>query len=537
MKRQLPRLANEAFDLLVIGGGITGACIVRDAARRGLRCALVEKGDFASAASSANSKLIHGGLRYLRNFELKLVRESLRERRIWQRIAPHLVQPLAFLLPVFGSDADRVKLSLGLTLYDWLAFDRTWLDDPLQRIPGHRWLEKSAVAAREEVLDTPALKGAFVYHDAQMYSPERLALECLIDADAHGAAVANYVEAERLLLRDGRVLGATVRDRLLFDVFDIQAKETIVAIGPWTDLFLERALGRPATHKLQRSKGIHLVVPAVTKTFALTFAAEKRHFFVLPWHGHSLIGTTDTPVEGDPGEARATAQDVGDFLMFVKRHLPGANLTPDSVERAFAGVRPLVQDGAQDTYQASRRAAIVDHDREEGLAGLISVTGGKWTTSRALAQATVDLATEMVHARPGPCTTAQERLPGGGILSFLAFERETESSHHAIASIPHLARLYGAQLPEVLALGGNDPDLFKPVGTAGDIAAQIVHAARHEMAVTLEDVVMRRTFIGQLAPPTPEVLEEAGRIMAAELMWNAAQRKREIEVVKKKSEG
>src|SRR5512142_2287699 len=151
MRRHLPRLANENFDLLVIGGGITGACIARDAARRGLSCALVEKGDFSSAASSANSKLIHGGLRYLRNFELSLVRESLRERRIWQRIAPHLVQPLPFLLPVFGGPAERAKLTVGLTLYDWLAYDRNWLDDTFQRMPRHRWQERGMVIAREPV--------------------------------------------------------------------------------------------------------------------------------------------------------------------------------------------------------------------------------------------------------------------------------------------------------------------------------------------------------------------------------------------------
>lgn len=531
MRRALSRFSDENFDLLVIGGGITGACIVRDAARRGLRCALVEKGDFASAASSANSKLIHGGLRYLRNFELHLVRESLRERRIWQRIAPHLVQPLTFLLPVSGGE--RAKLSLGLTLYDWLAFDRTWLDDPLQRLPGHQWLGQQTVVAREAVLDSPTLKGAFVYYDAQMYSPERLALECLSDADAHGAVIANYVEAERLLLRDGRVSGATARDRFSSDAFDVQAKETIVATGPWTDLFLKRALCRPVSHKLLRSKGIHLIVPALTKTFALTFAAEKRHFFVLPWHGHSLIGTTDTPIEGDPDEAHATTEDIADFLAFVKRHLPGAHLALDSVERAFAGVRPLVQDGAQDTYQASRSAEIVDHGREDGLAGLISVTGGKWTTSRALAQTTVDRAAEMIHAQPRACVTSHEVLPGGRFSSFLAFERALEAKHPSLSSMPHLARLYGAQLPDVLALGDDDLQLLKPIGTAGDIAAQIVHAVRNEMAMTLEDVVMRRTCIGQFASPSPEVLESAAGIMARELKWNAVRRHKEVEAVKR----
>ena len=212
MRRATDRLANETFDVLIVGGGVTGACVARDASRRGLKVALVERGDFANATSAHNSKLIHGGLRYLRNFELGLVRESLRERRIWQRIAPHLVHPLPFLVPLYGgSTKARATLAAGLTLYDILSFDRGWLDDPRQRLPGHSWLSAAKAREREPILDQPNLDGAFLYYDAQMSSPERLALECLIDADAHGAAIANYVEAGRLLLRDGKVEGCSVQ--------------------------------------------------------------------------------------------------------------------------------------------------------------------------------------------------------------------------------------------------------------------------------------------------------------------------------------
>src|ERR1700722_18916117 len=183
MRRDLNRLANEAFDLLVIGGGITGAAIARDASLRGLSVALIEKNDFSHATSAHNSKLIHGGLRYLRNFELSLVRESLKERRIWQRTAPHLVSPLPFLVPVYGDGLQaRATLAAGLILYDLLSFDRGWLDEPAQRLPGHRWLEACTALAREPGLDGPGLQGAFVYSDAQMYAPERLAFECVLDA-------------------------------------------------------------------------------------------------------------------------------------------------------------------------------------------------------------------------------------------------------------------------------------------------------------------------------------------------------------------
>src|SRR5690242_2087372 len=262
MRRDLSRLSNEVFDLLVIGGGITGACVARDASRRGLKVALIEKNDFACATSAHNSKLIHGGLRYLRSFELRLVRESLRERRIWQRIAPHLVHPLPFLIPLYGGGwSARATLAAGLSLYDALSFDRRWLDDPAQRLPGRRWLRADAALATEPALAACNFAGAFEYYDAQMCSPERLALECVIDAEAHSAVVANHLLAETLLLRDERIEGASVVDVFTDARFDIRAQLTVIAAGPWADLFLAQALGRPVSHRLLRSKGIHLIVP------------------------------------------------------------------------------------------------------------------------------------------------------------------------------------------------------------------------------------------------------------------------------------
>src|SRR5580693_8841280 len=227
MQRAINRLSHENFDLLIIGGGATGVFTARDAALRGLKVALVEARDFAAATSAHNSKLAHGGLRYLRNLEISLVRESLAERRNLQRIAPHLVRPLPFLLPLYNAGwREKLTLRAGLTLYDLLSFDRGGLDDPSQRLPGHRWFSRNDALAREPVLEGPGFSGAFEYHDAQMYMPERIALECLIDADANGAAIANHLAAETLLLRDGKVCGATVRDEIGGNTFDIRAKVT-----------------------------------------------------------------------------------------------------------------------------------------------------------------------------------------------------------------------------------------------------------------------------------------------------------------------
>ncbi len=265
---------------------------------------------------------MHGGLRYLRNFELGLVRESLKERRIWQRIAPHLVHPLPFLVPVSGGWKERATLAAGLTLYDLLSFDKGWLDDPDQKLPNHSWLNRKAALDAEPVLDAPGFEGAFKYYDAQMYAPERLALECLIEADGDGAAIANYVAAAKLLVRDGKVEGASVRDTTNGDGFDVRAKLTLVAAGPWADIFLEHALGKPASHKLLRSKGIHVMVPAMTRGNALTVAAGGGHFFVLPWHGHTVLGTTDTEFRDDPDAVGVSESDIESFFGFINTYLP-----------------------------------------------------------------------------------------------------------------------------------------------------------------------------------------------------------------------
>jgi glycerol-3-phosphate dehydrogenase len=532
MQRDLLRLSRETFDLLIIGGGITGACVARDAALRGLKVALVEKNDFANATSAHNSKLIHGGLRYLRNFELGLVRESLRERRIWQRNAPHLVHPLPFLVPLYDAGVkDRATLAAGLTLYDILSYDRGRLDDPDQRLPGHSWLNRKRAVAREPMLDGHGFDGAFLYYDAQMYSPERLALECIIDAAAHGAAIANHVTAGGLLISNGKVEGASVREMFGGGEFDVRAKITLLAAGPWADVFLETALGKPSSHKLLRSKGIHLIVPSMTKTNALTVAADGSHFFVLPWRGHSLLGTTDTAFTDAPDNVGVSEKDIAGFLDFINAHLPSTRLSPRDVEHFYAGLRPLVDDGSNDTYGASRKAELIDHSGSDKLGGLFSAIGGKWTTSRHLAEKTVDVLVEKLGLRNRQSTTATAVTPGGNIARFKRFEAEMLKRHEPVPNITHLARMYGTRLDKVLALGRDKPELREVLSPSGDIGAQVLYAVREEMAMTLEDVVMRRTGIGQLGNPGSDAIDRTAELMTGALGWSAARKEREVAAV------
>jgi glycerol-3-phosphate dehydrogenase len=526
MQRALQRLSDETFDLLIIGGGATGCFTARDAAMRGLSVALVEAKDFASATSAHNSKLAHGGLRYLRNLEFSLVRESLRERRNLMRIAPHLVRPLPFLLPLYHAGlAERAKLKAGLALYDLLSYDRNRLPDSSQRLPGHRWFGRKAALEREPVLAGDGFEGAFEYHDAQMYSPERIALENLIDADAHGAAIANYVAAEKLLLREGKVEGCSVHDMVGGARFDIKARTVLVAAGPWADLFLEQATGQQAAHKLIRSKGIHLMVPQVS-TAALTIEAGNGHLFALPWRGHTMLATTDTEFAGDPATVAVTESDITGFLATFGKYLPSANLTPDRVEFFYAGLRPLVSDGSKDSYNVSRRAELVDHGKDEKLDGLFSALGGKYTTSRDLAEKITDALVAKLGKKAPACATAVTALPGGRFDRFDEMVKGFQKTWPGISTMRNLAHMLGARVPQALQ-GARLTDLIK-LGQSGDTLAQVGFALKEEMALTLEDMVMRRTCIGQFGRPDVAVLDRVAAAMAAYLGWSEEKKVAEI---------
>ena len=526
MQRALHRLSDETFDVLIIGGGATGCFTARDCAMRGLSVALIEAKDFASATSAHNSKLAHGGLRYLRNLEISLVRESLAERRNLMRIAAHMVRPLPFLLPLYHAGiVERAKLKIGLGLYDLLSFDRNRLEDPAQHLPGHRWLPPKDALAREPVLAGDGFEGAFEYHDAQMYMPERIALENLIDADAHGGTIANYVAAEKLLLRDGKVEGCTATDKITGARFDIRAKTVLVAAGPWADLFLEQATGKEAAHRLIRSKGIHLLVPEISHT-ALTIEAGSGHLFALPWRGHTLLATTDTPFQGDPAAVAVHEKDIEGFLGAFHKYLPQADLTRERIEFFYAGLRPLVSDGSKDSYKVSRRFELVDHGKEGAMDGLFSALGGKWTTSRHLAEKITDALVAKLEKKVSRCATATTALPGGRFDRFEDMVKGYVKTWPGIPSLRNMAHMLGARLP--LALKGARLADLAALGQSGDTPAQIAFALRDEMALTLEDMVMRRTAIGQFGPPAPDVLERVAAQMAAHLGWSEGQKAREI---------
>lgn len=535
-------MGSQTLDLLVVGGGVVGACVARDAAMRGLVVGLVERDDFSHATSAASSKLIHGGLRYLKNFELRLVRESLRERRIWEAIAPHLVHPLPFVVPAYRrkGSAGRWMLRAGLTLYDLLAFDRNRLADEDKHLPAHRTMTRDEVIEMIPGLAPDELQGAVMYWDCQMHSPERLALEHIVDACEHGAMVANRAEVTAFRIERGEVRGAVVRDRLGGREVEIEARSVVNATGPWADALLAKVPGKGESGRIARSKGIHVITRPLAGDVAVAIESRGGHFFILPWRGHSLIGTTDVRFDGDPDDFAVTERDIAEFLETVNAGFPGAQLERGDVLHFYGGMRPLVESSpGEASYKQSRRAEIVDHGEQGGAKGLLSALGGKWTTARAVAEQTVDRVTRLLGSAHVPCRTHETPLPGGKIERFSEFVVQQQRANEALPAdvVAHLARDYGRRMDEVVALSRQDEGLAERLhDDRPEIAAEVVHAVRNEMAQTLADVMLRRTGIATLGDPGDKVTQQVAELVAAERGWDAAEQTRQIEALRRRLE-
>ena len=523
VKRFIESYDGRPFDLIVVGGGITGACVAYDAARRGLRVALLEKKDFGWATSAATSKMIHGGLRYLANLEIGLVRESLRERRILENIAPNFVYPLPFLVPTYeGMKSNKWLIETGMLLYDILSFDkgRTW--DKAKKIPGYHSLSREEVLREEPNLRGKGLTGAAIYYDCQSIFPERLTLAFVKSAVKHGARAANRAEVGGFLYgKDSRITGVKVLDLITGKEVAIEGKLTVNCGGPWADIILRDAERGQSSHAIRRSEGIHLITRAQVKKYALALMTPSgRHMFLIPWRGHTLIGTTDKDYEGDPDAYKVTRESIEDFLREINECYGDGCLGYGDVLSAYGGLRPLVEDQVEGTYESSRKYEIYDN-KKDGFDGLITVEGGKYTTSRRLAEKLLDAAQKKLGQKPKDALTDKEYLHGCEIEDMGAFLEEIREKHPGFdpRTIEYLGKNYGTEYKEVLAIAQEGEGLSEPVTADGEILAEVVYAARSEMANTLKDILFRRTGLGTLGNPGEDVLTRAGEIAARELGW------------------
>lgn len=539
------RLKNEDFDLIVIGGGIVGACVARDAALRGLKVALLEKKDFASATSGASSKLIHGGLRYLMNLEIGLVRESLRERRVWSQIAPHMVHSLPFLLPLGGGKKFRERLiySLGLRAYDWLSYDRNKLTDPEKFIPAHKKVSLSQISEVEPVLNNDNFKEALLFHDYQMFSPERLSWACLKQSILNGAVVVNYAEVIGFIYEGKHLKGVRVRN--LEDGVEISIKGKVIvnATGPWADQIIALATGKDPEKKIIRSKGIHVLTKPLTSKYAVVVPGKGTHFFVLPWQGYSLLGTTDTVYHGNPDDVHVSEKELVEFLSVVNQGFPGnVKVKRGDVLFFYGGLRPIVEKDPTESeeefnsYNASRTAEVIDHE-ENGYHGLITAVGGKWTTSRHLAERVVNKVFEKLGHTSPPCSTDVTPVIGGEIEKFSEFveTKIKEYSDFPPEIIRNLAYYYGTEIDDVIKLAREDKTLAEPVANSRlEIGAQVVYAVRNEMAIHLSDILFRRTNIGNLGEPGETAIQKITDLMSHELAKDVDWKEKEKNTVRVK---
>jgi glycerol-3-phosphate dehydrogenase len=522
------------YDLLIIGGGISGACVGWDASLRGLRVALVEKGDFGGATTSATSKLIHGGLRYLKNLEFGLVRESLRERKTLTQTAPHQIYPLPILFATYRKGPSRKRpLKVAMMLYDLLSLDKSWGVPEDKRIASHRFLSREASLEAAPFLKQEGLTGSFLYYDCQNLFPERHCLSFLQSAATQGASIANYAEVIDLVIKENRLEGALVRDRVSGEEHVIRATVTANVSGPWADHLLGLCKG-VEERSVRRSKGIHIVTPALSAEYGVTVITGKRgHVFSLPWRGHSLIGITDTEFFGDPDDLTVTRKDIEDLLARVNRFFPGAQLAVQDVRYCYAGLRPIVDQDVEIVYDASRRYEIYDHEKDEGIQGMITVVGGKYTTSRHLAEQVVSIVTKKLK-RPDPgCRTGRLPIYGGDIQDLPAYmEEATQRNPFGLppATCEHLIRIYGTAYEELFPNLEVSPEAGQPICDAHlDVQAQIDRAVEREMCLTLSDLLLRRTGIGTLGDPGQECARRCAEKMGELLAWSPDRVDKELE--------
>ena len=523
----LQRMKDERFDIVVVGGGVTGAGIALDAVTRGLAVALVEKRDFASGTSSRSGKLVHGGLRYLEQLKFGLVREALRERALMlTRLAPHLVKPVRFLYPLEHRGWERPYVGAGLVLYDTLG--------GAGALPRHRHLTRRHALAIAPGLRRDSLAGAISFWDAQV-DDARHTLAVARTAAAHGAAVTSAVKVVGFLREGERVSGVRVRDVEEGGEFDVRAGQVINAAGVWTDDIQELVGGR-GKFRVRASKGVHILVPRdrIHSDASLLVRAEDSVLFVRSWGRHWLIGTTDTPWDLDLDHPAANAQDIEYLLRNVNRVIDPP-LTPADVDGVFAGLRPLLSGESDATSRLSREHAVASP-----VAGLTVIAGGKYTTYRVMAKDAVDAAARGLDVPVPPSCTEDIPLVGaeGYRAAWNGRRRLAERSGLHASRVEHLLGRYGSGIDELLDLIRERPDLGEPIDGADDyLRVEAHYAASHEGALHLEDALTRRTHVSfETWDRGLRAAEPVAALMAGVLGWDAATQGREVEMYRRRIE-
>lgn len=527
----LREMANgPELDVLVIGGGVTGAGVALDAVTRGLRTGIVEAQDWAGGTSRWSSKLVHGGLRYLQQLDFKLVTEALHEReRLLYTLAPHLVKPVPFLYPILHRVWERPYVTAGIGLYDTLAH----VGSKVASMPFHRHLSERGVQKAFPSIKPGAMVGAVKYWDGRV-DDARLVLTLIRTAAGYGALAASRTKVTGLIKNaDDAVVGARVTDLETGDSFEIRARKVIAATGVWTEETQDMA-DTDGGLKVLASKGIHIVVPRerIKGEVGLILQTEKSVLFVIPWEHYWIIGTTDTPYEQDISAPVATAADI-DYVIEHANVVLDDPLTREDVIGSFAGLRPLLQPGVKDGTETASTKVSREHTVAEVVPGLISIAGGKLTTYRIMAQDAVDFALGKDRAKDLPSVTERTLLHGAD--GYVPLTRQVEQISDRYGWTPdmveHLLNRYGSAISEIEAIVDEQADLAEPLKRAPDyVRAEIVQAARNEGVLHLADAFQTRTRMSYDQPDHGlAVVDEVADLLAQELGWDAERRTKEVQ--------
>jgi glycerol-3-phosphate dehydrogenase len=533
--RSLSELSGQAFDVVVVGGGSSGAAAAREAALRGLKTALVEKGDFGEGASTHCFKMVHGGIRYLQHADIGRLRKSCFERATMLRIAPHLVSPLPIAIPTYGwGRHGKPFLGTGMLVYDALSADRNkTLPDRARQIPGTRFLSPSEILAEFPDLKRKGLTGAAVFNDGQMYSTSRLVWAFVDAARAAGAVVANYAEAERMLTRNGRVVGMIVRDRLTDQRFEVQARVVINASGPWAEDLLESAGVDPGRYRGTYSRDTCFVIDRrYSSPLALAIQGESadsdaivgrgaRHMFLVPWRDKTLVGVWHRVVDRRPDDIDLPDDQLQSFIDEMNSILPSIALTRNDVRITGFGLVPFGEHQAGGaTLSFGKESKVIDHAARDGVEGLVTVISVRYTVARKDANDALDLAIRRYGLQARPSNSELAPLPGGDIDDFNALLAAAKSGAPRwlpTAGVEALVRNYGTHYPRILKLAADEPALARCVAGTHASLAEVAYVCRQEMAVTLGDVLFRRTEIATSEAPQPAAVAEVERVMREEL--------------------
>ena len=553
MKRDLQALASQEFDLIVVGGGIAGISVARDAALRGLTVALVEQGDFASGSTGHTLGIIHGGIRCLQRLDLGRLRALSAERNALLRNAPHLVHSVPIAVPTYGQGRDgKSALHAGFGLYDFLTTDRNdGIADPSRRLAPSRTLSRKAILEMFPGLPEPALTGAAIFADAQMHHPARLALALLRSAVEAGAQAANGLEATGIVRKGVTVTGVGVRATRSADSFVIQGHMVVNTAGAWAARILEEGLGLTLDPPLSFSRRLSFVVnrrPTYRTGLALLdesrdsrtpLSRSKHHLFVLPWRDHTVLGDWHRAYAGAPDEIDVTDEEVETCVRDINQRYPGLCLHPDEVVQRNAALVLLEQyDAGTRRMRDAAHARLVDHAVVHGTRGIISLVGATWGTARLDAVRVVDEVFRRIGTNPPPTSTLVMPVHGGDLESLGDLIQEVHKSALQLGfgrdQTSALARNHGTGYAEVLDLVRQDPNLGGSLPGTRVLRAEVAHAVRTEMARTLEDLVHRRTDLGVGRPPKA-ALEEAAYLMGNELGWSAARTRQEVAQVNSSS--